>query len=324
MCDYQIAAPMKGASIVANVREILEANPRHEALFVAPLGSMFDPREIPADATDEILRLCSSVQFKLFGTETRMEFLSRETMITFAKHFAGKNVRINIGLESTDRWVLANSIGKSLPIEELGATADLLHEFNTELAANILVGSPWLTPAEIIETTLASIRHAIACGVDLCVLFPTNVRRWTVQYWLWENSYFNPPSLWTLVEIIMCLEPEIVKKVALSYFDKKPNDSIIQCPSTCEQCQADVIAALWSFAATGQRDQLQAVINAGCACRQQWLRSLHQQCPLINERALPIMQRMAIELAGEEWWSLNRAETISCLNEAVPTFTVAN
>lgn len=320
MCDYQIAAPMNGASIVANVREALTAEPWHEALFVAPLGSIFDPKEIPPEAIEEILDLCSRRQFKLFATETRMEFLTRETMTMFAGYFAGKSTRINIGLESTDGWVLANSIGKSIPVDQLGATADLLHEFNVELAANILVGSPWLTTSEILDLTLTSIRQAVSSGVDLCVLFPTNVRRWTLQYWLWENGYFTPPSLWTLVEVLMRLDSDLVQKVALSYFDKKPNASIVSCPTTCDNCRPDVISALWNFAATGQRDRLEAVINIGCGCRDRWLKSLSEQALPINERIYPIVERLAMELAGEEWWLLQRDQALKSLDTNVPTF----
>lgn len=313
MCDYQIAAPMHAPEMVRNVAEALAENRSHKALFIAPLGSMFDPVEVPPAAADEILRLAGATGAKLFATETRMEFLAPGTMRRFVQPFANRPKRINIGLESTDPWMLANSVGKSIPVHELRATADLLHAYETELAANILVGSLWLTPHETINQTLRSIRCAIAAGVDLCVLFPSNVRRWTVQYWLWQRGEFRPPSLWTLVEVLLQLEEEELSKVALSYFDKKPNESIVALPQTCDCCQPAVIAALWHFAGTGRRDRLEAVCQAGCACRARWRESLTAPASSVRERALPVVEEMARELCGSRWWEANRAETIACL-----------
>lgn len=313
MCDYQIAAPLERDEMVANVREALASHPGHEALFVAPLGSMFDPREVPPAACDEICALMAATDARLLATETRMEFLAPNVVEHFASFFPERERRINIGLESTDPWLLAHAIGKSIPVERLGATAALLHHHGVELAANVLVGPPLLTPREVVRSAVETVRTAVASGVGLCVLFPSNVRRWTVQHWLWEQGWYHPPSLWAFVEIVTELQPHYAGHLALSYFDKEPNDSIVVMPTTCPDCRERVTAALWSFAATGSDEELARVRRRGCACRDTWLRSLDGDGPPLADRARAVYESMGRRLAGEEWWEHHRAEVIDTL-----------
>jgi len=308
MCDYQVAEAMSADNIAGNVEVFLKSEPRHDALFVAPLGSMFDPREVPPAARRKILKYIDKVDCRLVATETRMEFLDLHVVEEFTNALPGKKLRINVGLESTFPWVLANSIGKSIPIERLADYVGLLHSRKIEFACNILYGSILLSPFEALVLMEDSVREAFSIGVDLCVLFPANVRRWTVQEWLWQRGQFEPPSLWGLIEVVWRLRAEYAGRIALSYFDKKLNASIVAMPTTCPRCWDSVKAALWEYAETGEIAPIGRVRSAGCGCRSEWLKSLEAPAPPLQERARTVFEALGKEVCGVDWWQRNKED----------------
>ncbi len=299
MCDYQIAAPMGVDPMVANLREALEKREHYDSLFVAPLGSMFDDKEVPPEARRRIFALAAGTGCTLFATESRIEFLNEHTIGEFADLLGDRGLRVNVGLESADPFVLSNCIGKALDLASVRPTARLLEWHGVELASNVLLGALALAELEAIEAAVATVRWAFENGSRLCVLFPSNVKRWTLQHWLWERGLFRPPSLWALIEVLERLQDLPPGALALSYFAKVPNDSIVEVPTTCPACHTEVLAALRVFSIDGDFAVLAGLLRRSCSCRAPWLEKLHEAPQgTLSERFERIETRVALEILG--------------------------
>src|SRR5207247_1333474 len=106
---------------------------------------------------------------------------------------------VNLGLESADPWIQQNCVGKSLDRDTYRDCVGLLERHRALAVANVLLGAPFLTEQEAWTSAADSMRWALEHGTHLCVLFPSNVKRWTLQEWLWERGLDATASLWAAV-----------------------------------------------------------------------------------------------------------------------------
>jgi radical SAM enzyme (TIGR01210 family) len=183
---------------------------------------------------------------------------------------------------------------------------------------NVLLGAPFLTENEAIESAVGTIRWALANGSHICVLFPCNVKGWTLQEWLWERQMYRVPSLWSLVEALRRLGPGATRAVALSWYATEPTDErrrtqvsdpLREAPSTCPRCRDRVIAGLDQFNAGGGYQIVEELGRIDCDCRTEWAERLHTQAasvPPLIERVLGAYERIGLEVLGDEWWLRHR------------------
>jgi radical SAM enzyme (TIGR01210 family) len=303
MCNYEIAEHMNSESILNIVQEALNEKQHYEALFISPLGSMFDYREVAPEARCHIFELAAATDCISFGTETRPEFLTEEVIIEFAEAFQEKTKQINIGLESSDPWILCNCIGKFLNPADFQASVRLLRQHKVLPIANILLGAPFLTEQESVDSTIRSVRWALNNGAYMCVLFPSNVKRWTLQHWLWERELYQSPSLWSLIEVIYALGPECSRKVALSYYYRGLSNVITEVPHTCQNCQNNVVEILRLYDAKGDFDLIESLRQSKCACRDKWKERISSSPSLsLYDRVVELYRRIAYDLLDPNWW----------------------
>lgn len=316
MCDFGIAEPVESSRILEIVQHALEEERHYDTLFLSPLGSMFDPYEVPPATRVKILELIARTDCNRFGCETRSVFLTESAVSEFAAILRLKRPQIYIGLESADRWILRNCIGKSSSPDDFRAKADLLRQNDIRPHANILLGAPFMSEYESLNSTVRSVRWALDNGAHLCVLFPVNVKTWTLAHWLWERGRYEPPSLWSLIETIYALGPDRCQRIALSYYNKKVSDSIKAIPNTCPTCYRDVIETLHRYCAEGDFGLVEELRRTTCTCRDSWRRRLLATNPLkLIDRAVNMYEFIACELFGRSWWEKEKKNILSQLYE---------
>lgn len=316
MCSYGTAEHIDVEPMLQLVHEAISRRQHYDTLFVSPLGSMFDASEVPVVARRGILQLAAATECSSFGCETRPEFVTEDAATEFATVLGDRGKQINFGLESSDAWILRNCLCKSSTPQEFLAGVRLLRQHGIRPVANILLGAPFLTEHESFISTLQSIKWAFQHGAHMCVLFPSNVRRWSLQHWLWQRGLYKPPSLWSLVEVLYRLGPETSQRVALSYFDRSLSDVITAIPNTCSRCREMVVSTLRRFDAQGDFGLIESLRACTCACRLGW-RSRFLAAP-----AMPLLDRLAeayrhiaYELFGEKWWLEKRDVVLEQLAE---------
>lgn len=318
MCNYAAAERVDATSMVDSVREALALRDDYDALGVSPLGNMFDPAEVPVEAREAIIDMVARVPGTIYSCESRPETLTDELIAQTVHRLRGKRFFINLGLESAHPWVQAHCVGKSLSADHYRKATASLRRHGAFPVSNVLLGAPFLTEDEAIESAVGTVRWALANGSHICVLFPSNVKGWTLQEWLWERDLYRTPSLWSLVEALRRMGPETARSVVLSWYSTTPtdprrlaqvSDPLREAPVTCPLCQDKVIAALDMFNAGGEYDIILELSRLDCACREEWQDRIARQtassAPL-GERVLGVYDRIAAELVGDAWWGVHR------------------
>lgn len=316
MCHYGTTQDINTDRVLRSVQKALSKKEHYDVLVMSPLGSIFDPYELPPEARRCVFEFAAATDCTSFGCETRPELLTEDAVAEFAAVLENKSKQVNIGLESSNPWILRNCIGKSCSPNDFAAGATLLQHYGIRPIANILLGAPFLTEREALDSTIQSVRWALENGAHICVLFPSNVKRWTLQYWLWERGLYHSPSLWSLVEVIYALGPELSQRIALSYYNRKLSTVIKEIPHTCQDCHQDVVEVLGEYCARGDFSLIETLRQSTCACRAEWRAKILAQSSLpLYHRVVKLYERIACDLLGPDWWEESRNSILNQLAE---------
>jgi len=312
MCNYGFGDNISSNEMVSNVKESLaqidfqQDKPYH--LFLSPLGSMLDSWEVPVDAQELIFKEISKLPIQSYYFETEAKFVSLESIGRLRKIIQSLPVTIGIGLESSNQWILKNVINKKLPTSEFQNAIEVSKFYNCQINANIIIGPPFLTESESIKDTINSIKWAFEQGVDHCYLFPLNVKRGTITYWLWQHGYYTPPSLWALVTILLELK-DISDKISFAWHKMyHKNDSILEnkyvsFPNTCLVCYEKIVTHLDNYLSTRDFMILKNLENFDCDCKLNWTRNIKSQPEItLFKRVKKMYKLLGVEILGEKWW----------------------
>jgi radical SAM enzyme (TIGR01210 family) len=198
-------------------------------------------------------------------------------MEEYARILNNKTAVIEIGLESSDPWILRNCVNKSMSLEDYVRAIGIASSHGVRTNANVLLGHAFLTESEAIDDAVASIAWALDQGTDRCVLFPTHVKPWTLIQWLWENGMYEPPSLWSLVEVLRRLDPEQAKNVFISWYRPQYDEEHIRhgkrssrFPTTCPDCRDSVLDLLDEYRRSRDYVVIENLISQNCSCKTEW------------------------------------------------------
>ena len=308
------------SSVARGLSELSATTPT--TLLVSPSGSMFDEVEVPSAARRAILELIAASDAREVLCETRAETVTDANAREFAELMAGKSPHIEVGLESSDPWVSNYCVNKTLSLDDYREAIARINAHGIGAITNVVVGTPFLSPNEVIEDAVQSIRWALDQGSASCVLFPLHVRGWTLVEWLWRRHMYQPPSLWSLVEVLRVLGPERSARVTISWYRDYDSGSgadsdstrALASPMTCPRCQDAVLALLDAYRESYSFDLVRELSFFDCPCHESWRRELEAS----NEAGLVGRVALAYEIIGRDvlgdaWWGHHGAEVLEDL-----------
>lgn len=306
MCDYgKGPSTTQPADMIESVRQGLAALPAGlYHLLVSPIGSFCDTWEVPVEARREILKLMAGSDVETFAFETRADTVTAEVIEECVSLLNSRSLKIYLGLESADPWVSQYCINKALPVAAFEHAVQILRKRDVFASANVLLGAPFLTPRQAIADVLRSVAWAFAKGANECNLFPTHVKEWTVLRWLSDRGIYDPPSLWSLVEILRRLGPDVVcTRIKFSWYKTYGSDNVVRPSITCQECWPEVIYYLDQFYETNDYDWVQRLVSHPCRCKDAWRAQLEAPDPVSPlTRAADAYKAMGLQVLGEDWW----------------------
>jgi len=314
MCNYGVAEHVNADRIVDFVQKALAESSHYEALYISPSGSFFDPFEVPPEARRRILELADATDCIIFACESRPEFLLDEVLSECAMILNKKRTNLNMGLESANPWILHNCLGKTIDLDNFKSAADRLYNHGIRPFANILLGAPFLTEREALDSTIQSVSWALGNGTYMCIVFPSNVKKWTLLHWLWERGLYHAPSLWSLIEVIYALGPEVCHRVSISWYAAPLSVDIPEVLYTCPGCYESVLSLLHKYRATRDFSVIEILRRSTCECRSEWRERMLTPDPLTpQERVATFYERIATEFLSENWWQANKLRILDQL-----------
>lgn len=266
MCGYINDAMQKTVSDEDILQQFSDASKNlkdQKIVKIFTSGSFFDDREISAFAKKKIIEILADKAEKI-SVESRLEYISDERLRPTIEICENKDVQLEaaVGLESANDRVLEHSINKNIRFIDYLRAADVLKKNKVLVKTYLLVKPPFLTEREAITDALNSVR-AIRNISNTISFNPVNIQNYTLVEHLWHRGEYNPPWLWSLVEI-------------LSESSKITNARLLSAPSgagtkrgvhNCGKCDDTVLKAVQDFSLYGNADVFGGL---HCDCKEEW------------------------------------------------------
>jgi len=336
MCNYGKSTPVAADEMIEYVRAGLSLAPKAEGmmLLVSPSGSMLDEWEVPALARQGIFELVRNTNASTYVCETRADTITDTKIKQYKEMFNNKIACIEVGLESSNPWISKYCVNKTLSLENYIHSMSILQKYQIPSIANVVVGSPFLSVQEAIDDAVNTVHWAISHGTKRCTIFPVHVKRWTLVEWLWERGYYTPLSLWSLIEVLNRLGPDLAQRVTISwyklYIEKmvkgRLNSSIdlgyLSSPTTCPLCQARVIRLLDTYRDTSDFSVIDELSRMECECKDIWhsSRAVASNNLSLPERVSSVYEAIGRNVLGEQWWNKNGANVLVDVNSSATSF----
>jgi radical SAM enzyme (TIGR01210 family) len=183
MCDlwqHTIGGDTPAGALAKQLDDALAAldvqgsRPGHVKLYNA--SNFFDPRAVPEGDYDAIAARLTS--FKHIVVESHPTLVGKRLVrfvAALARAAAGAEaptLEIAMGLETAHPEVL-RLLNKGFTLEQFARAAERLQREGAALRAFVLVGVPFVAPAEQQEWTARSVSFAFDCGASVVTLIPT-------------------------------------------------------------------------------------------------------------------------------------------------------
>ena len=305
MCNYGTGEPADTESMIhAAALDLSRWGCTHGTLLVSPSGSMFDEREVEPRTRRPLLTLAASTDFERILVETRPETITDAVLSESIALLPGKQLEVEIGLESSDPWILRWCVNKGLQLGQVVRALDFCTAHGVTSIVNVSLGTAFLTEAEAIVDAVGATRWAFAQGATEVVVFPLSVRGWTVLQHMYDRGRYRPVSLWSLVEVLRRLGREAAARVSISWYrDYNADDDsssplqVLAAPTTCARCVGDVLERLDGYRDSQDFTIITDLSQHPCSCRQEWLSGL-AQAPTqpLGQRVQDEYRALAIEI----------------------------
>ncbi len=178
---------------IARAREIAGEEWPDATLKLYNASNFFDGRAVPAADDDEIAEACRGVERVVVECHPT---LVGERCFEFAERLEPK-LEVAMGLETVHLEALAQ-LNKRVTLDDFDRAVEKLAERHIASRAFVLVGTPFVPPAEQVDWTARSVEHALDRGIERISLIPVRGGNGEMERLAQEEAFFDPTL--TLVE----------------------------------------------------------------------------------------------------------------------------
>jgi len=219
MCSYIADSPLESVPsrelirIFKNLIDNQEINPK-TAVKIFVSGSFLNEKELPKEARDEILKILNKEEnVEEVVVESRPEFVREDVLKECLELMPHKIFEVSMGLESSSDYIKKYRINKGFLNEDFERAVNIIRELkkNYKITSKAyLFVKPILTSEkEAIEDAVASAKYAQEVGVDRISFCPATIHKGTLMEVLWRRGSYQPPWIWSILEIIKRVRSEI-------------------------------------------------------------------------------------------------------------------
>ncbi len=324
MCDYWAGSEEKKEDILEYLEQALsELKLEPEIMLLNTCGSVLDEWEITAPVREQLFRRLAEFKHTEFIIETHLETVTEETARQYREIFLKHRLQIEFGFESVNWWVQKYCINKTISESRVREKLDILRKYNITPVFNVLVGSPFLTLRRMYEDAMRTISWVTEQQHGNCVIFPVNIKDWTLVKKMEQMGLYKQPSLWLFVEVLTHLKPDILDRVEISWYKKRPTyiegyKFETQAPDTCDKCRDKVIALLDEYVDSENRtDVIKRLSRIDCECRRQFYEEFVKEEMFSQTDILcSAYSLLGKDILGETWWEDNGKLVLNSIDPA--------
>lgn len=280
MCDYGVAKGTHSIQeYICEMDQILNGlDESVDTLLLCTNGSFLDHRQIRPELFLEILKRASQSNVQNVEVETHYQDITAEKLQLMKQMLPGKRILIEMGLETISPKYQSHFIMKRIDLTAYEKTIALIQDFGFLVETNIMIGFPFLSEAEQFEDAISTINWAFSHQCNP-VLFPINIKPYTLLMDMYKQGYYHPISHWLVLLILDTLTEKQLEKTTVAWYgnreevyDGEGERAVF--PVFCPAC-ADIISNFYpQFLATSgghERRRLldQLFTQAHCDCLMQ-------------------------------------------------------
>ncbi len=253
MCDYgSVNGAQNYDAYLREMDAILQSEKGIEHLLLCTNGSIMDFSQIPRDIFYKIIEHAGKTDISNIIIEAHYLDITNEKLQKVKQLLLSKNVTIELGMETACQKYQDYIIMKQIDMQKFEAVITNIqsHEFSVDV--NILFGLPFLSEKEQLLDTKNAISWAFEHNCN-AVLFPINVKPYTLLMNMYENGYYKPVSHWQLLLLLDEIEPEQLSRITISYYgnreenfyDKNHRAILPECCPICKNPLMDFYDAFY-------------------------------------------------------------------------------
>ena len=242
-CNYGYDANYSDEEKLLQVQHILSDQEADvDEIVMGSYGNYFDPDEIPWELFVKINAILAESNVSTIIFETHCNTVNKKYLDEIKRSLIPykKNILIQMGLESSNPYILRKNINKAMSINHFSSTIKLVKSYGFGVIANVILGIPYLTANEQLQDALSTIHWAISHDVDSLTMFPLNVKKNTRVYELYQTGAYKRISHWMLIHLLTMLPSTMLPRVSLSWVglrQKKGRDLGVLPPISCGKCK---------------------------------------------------------------------------------------
>ncbi|HXE80098.1 MAG TPA: hypothetical protein VNK41_05060 [Vicinamibacterales bacterium] len=236
MCDlwkHTLESDTPRAALPAQIqlacRRLDDPRPTQVKLYNA--GSFFDPRAVPLSDYDAIALTVAG--FRHVVVESHPLLVGphllrwREALNRAAPDGRPPTLEVAIGLETANAPALER-LHKRFTLDDFARAAERTRASGSALRVFLLVGLPFIHPAEQLEWIRRSAEYATGCGASVVSLIPTRTGNGALEA-LTSAGLFHPPTLRDLEDAFDAVLQDVRGRVLADIWD-------LESFSTCRAC----------------------------------------------------------------------------------------
>jgi radical SAM enzyme (TIGR01210 family) len=263
-CGYiaDAAKDVKEQDLVDQFTNALKRYHEEPVFKIYTSGSFIDDEEVPPGFQERVLKELSALKVRRVLFETLPRFATEQKVRWAQETFKGdRGIEFALGLESADPEVLKNCVNKPGAVEDFKEASERIRSLGGKVRIYIVIKPPFLTEKEALEDAVSS---AQACKgwADTISFNPINVQRGTLVERLNRRGEFQPPWLWTVMEVL-----RRTSKLGPRVISAPTGGGTQRGAHNCGRCDKRSLERIERFCLSGDPKDLD---GQKCACQELW------------------------------------------------------
>jgi radical SAM enzyme (TIGR01210 family) len=203
--------------------------------------------------------------------ESRPEYVKEEYLDEIFEIIGDTLFEVSIGLETSNDYTRLKKINKGFTREDFETAVKLMQDlketkgYNLKSKAYIFVKPILVSEAQAISEAIETARYCDSIGVNRLSFCPATIHGGTVIERFWRKGAYQPPWIWSCIEIINRVRDELEIPALLDTSGLGSRRG----PYNCKKCNKDLKHMIIANNLT------QSKIEYDCECKGEWLAEIN-------------------------------------------------
>jgi len=273
ICDYWDGTA-SDASVMDACIYIKSHGNEYETLLLDTCGSCLCEAELPFTYLMQIIRIIANTNIKRVILESHLVYADVGKLQNIRDVLGCKELALEYGQESTSAYVLKYCLNKPSMLTNY-CVVKTLQKIGILVMANVVLGAPFLTVRQRVQDAANSIRELFLAGIDSVVLFPVNIKPYTLVMHLFNNGYYKRVNAAEIVMVLSDFNADELARIDLTWFEPQREkleayEATGYSPQYCTKCGQILLKHLIDYKATADGGHREKIINQAerdlCEC----------------------------------------------------------